>query len=282
MNDTGPDAVPPPASNSLDDRIGDRLVPVPEPNLNSMPSVRASVRIESIVSWTELMKQAEHCGCTLEAAVEPDRAVERRLLVHEDVFQIVAERLKVFVGREVLVRARPPGDRVHDAANQLLDAALALGRANLPAEILRDDDVGGLLGPGLGNLDVALLEDDFAALVADHRRAKLPLDLVERIDAGLGEEARKRQPGRRGGAFGFGARGWSTPRPDRHVRAASAFHGLLSGACSLVGGASFIGVGSVLTPGASAESLEIGASRPEAGSAGHFVGDRFGQAVLSL
>src|SRR5919112_3092958 len=62
MNDTGPDAVPPPASNSFDDRIGDRLVPVPDPNLNSIPSVRASVRIESIVSETELMKQAEHCG----------------------------------------------------------------------------------------------------------------------------------------------------------------------------------------------------------------------------
>src|SRR6267143_3971869 len=62
MNDTGPDAVPPPASSSLDDRIGDRFVPVPDPNLNSIPSVRASVRIESIVSCTELMKQAEHCG----------------------------------------------------------------------------------------------------------------------------------------------------------------------------------------------------------------------------
>src|ERR1700731_4039522 len=62
MKDTGPVAVPPPASNSLDDRIGERLVPVPEPNLNSIPSVRASVRIESIVSCTELMKQAEHCG----------------------------------------------------------------------------------------------------------------------------------------------------------------------------------------------------------------------------
>src|ERR671923_225898 len=62
MKLTGPDAVPPPASSSLDDRIGDRFVPVPDPNLNSMPSVRASVRIESIVSCTELMKQAEHCG----------------------------------------------------------------------------------------------------------------------------------------------------------------------------------------------------------------------------
>src|SRR5229473_7192696 len=62
MKDTGPEAVPPPASSSFDERIGDRLVPVPDPNLKSMPSVRASVRIESIVSSTELMKQAEHCG----------------------------------------------------------------------------------------------------------------------------------------------------------------------------------------------------------------------------
>src|SRR6185436_989223 len=62
MNDTGPDAVPPPASSSRDERIGERFVPVPEPNLNSIPSVLASVRIESIVSLTELMKQAEHCG----------------------------------------------------------------------------------------------------------------------------------------------------------------------------------------------------------------------------
>src|SRR5256714_9508728 len=62
MNDTGPDAVPPPASSSREERIGERLVPVPDPNLKSMPSVRASVRMESIVSCTELMKQAEHCG----------------------------------------------------------------------------------------------------------------------------------------------------------------------------------------------------------------------------
>src|SRR5438034_6414450 len=62
MNDTGPDAVPPPASSSFDDRIGERFVPVPEPNLKSMPSVRASDRMESMVSSTELMKHAEHCG----------------------------------------------------------------------------------------------------------------------------------------------------------------------------------------------------------------------------
>ena len=62
MNETGPDAVPPPANASLDDRIGDRFVPVPEPNLNSIPSVLASLKIDSIVSSTELMKHAEHWG----------------------------------------------------------------------------------------------------------------------------------------------------------------------------------------------------------------------------
>src|SRR5215831_12352481 len=62
MKLTGPDAVPPPLSSSRELRIGDRLVPVPEPYLNSMPSVLASPRIDSMVSCTLLMKQAEHWG----------------------------------------------------------------------------------------------------------------------------------------------------------------------------------------------------------------------------
>src|ERR1700736_4895432 len=61
MKETGPDAVPPPESCSLEDRSTDRLVPVPLPNLKSMPSVLARSRIDSIESWTELMKQAEPC-----------------------------------------------------------------------------------------------------------------------------------------------------------------------------------------------------------------------------
>src|ERR671920_2418427 len=37
MNDTGPEAVPPPASSSRDDRMFDRFEPVPDPYLKSMP-----------------------------------------------------------------------------------------------------------------------------------------------------------------------------------------------------------------------------------------------------
>src|SRR6185503_1498496 len=63
MNETGPLAVPPPASGSFEERMLERLLPVPEPNLNSIPSVLARPRIESIVSFTELMKHADACGC---------------------------------------------------------------------------------------------------------------------------------------------------------------------------------------------------------------------------
>ena len=59
MKDTGPLAVPPPARDSVAERMVDRFVPVPLPYLKSMPSVLASVRIDSIVSSTLLMKHAE-------------------------------------------------------------------------------------------------------------------------------------------------------------------------------------------------------------------------------
>src|SRR5215470_19892547 len=62
MNDTGPEAVPPPPNRSFDERSRDRFTPEPEPPLKMTPSLRYQSRIESIVSWTERMKQAEHCG----------------------------------------------------------------------------------------------------------------------------------------------------------------------------------------------------------------------------
>src|ERR1700730_236779 len=58
MKETGPDAVPPPASSSREERRGERLVPVPEPYLKSIPSVVARVRIDSIRSSSLLITQA--------------------------------------------------------------------------------------------------------------------------------------------------------------------------------------------------------------------------------
>src|SRR3990172_1349368 len=62
MNDTGPLAMPPLESRSLELRMLERLEPVPDPHLKSIPSVFARLRMDSMVSSTELMKQAEHCG----------------------------------------------------------------------------------------------------------------------------------------------------------------------------------------------------------------------------
>src|SRR5438045_9672423 len=64
MNETGPLAVPPLDSGSIDPRIFDRLMPDPEPPRKILPSLVFQARIESISSSTERMKQAEHCGCS--------------------------------------------------------------------------------------------------------------------------------------------------------------------------------------------------------------------------
>src|ERR1700710_3110492 len=61
MKLTGPLAVPPEESSSFDDRIRDRLSPAPEPPLKISPSSRYQLRIESMVSSTARMKQAETC-----------------------------------------------------------------------------------------------------------------------------------------------------------------------------------------------------------------------------
>src|SRR6516164_5279291 len=62
MNDTGPEAVPPPPSRSFDERSRERFTPDPEPPLKMTPSLRYQSRIESMVSSTERIKQAEHWG----------------------------------------------------------------------------------------------------------------------------------------------------------------------------------------------------------------------------
>src|SRR3954467_1992441 len=61
MKLTGPEAVPPDFSSSLEERMRERLRPAPEPPLKIRPSSRYQLRIESIVSSTARMKQAETC-----------------------------------------------------------------------------------------------------------------------------------------------------------------------------------------------------------------------------
>src|SRR5437899_10909806 len=62
MKETGPDAIPPPESCSLEERMGERLLPVTEHHLKSIPSLLASSTIELNVSSTVLMNQADNFG----------------------------------------------------------------------------------------------------------------------------------------------------------------------------------------------------------------------------
>src|SRR5690606_30178794 len=61
MNDTGPAAVPPEDNSSRDERMRDRFRPAPEPPLKIRPSSLYQLRIDSMVSSTDRMKQALTC-----------------------------------------------------------------------------------------------------------------------------------------------------------------------------------------------------------------------------
>src|SRR5215203_6032537 len=61
MKETGPLAVPPEDSSSLEERMRERLRPAPEPPLKIRPSSRYQLRVESISSSTARMKQALTC-----------------------------------------------------------------------------------------------------------------------------------------------------------------------------------------------------------------------------
>ena len=65
---------------------------------------------------------------------------------------------------------------------KLADGGFAFAGVLLAVKIFGDDDLGGQQRPGLGHLDVLLLEDDLAGVVGDFRRAPFPFDLVEGLD----------------------------------------------------------------------------------------------------
>src|SRR4051794_37193809 len=64
MNDPGPRASPPLRRGPIDPRMFDRLMPEPDPPRKMLPSLVFHARIDSMLSSTERMKQAEHWGCS--------------------------------------------------------------------------------------------------------------------------------------------------------------------------------------------------------------------------
>jgi hypothetical protein len=134
------------------------------------------------LAGTRLLRNA------LDADVEPDRGVEGRLLVDDDVFELVGEGPGLLGVVEVAVLQAPFGDGVDHPVDDLAERGLALVGPRSAPEVLLGQDVGGVQGPGGGDLDGELLEGHGAvSVVGDARVAPLPDDLVVGMDPIGGE-----------------------------------------------------------------------------------------------
>ena len=196
MNDSGPEGLPPPESFSRCDRSVDRSVPVPEPNLKSMASLRASSMMSSMLSLHALDEagralrilvrvlrlldvvglrvpvpvalRALDAVLVVQADVEPDGRIERPVLVQAEPGQVAIEPLAVLGRGEVAVFACPSrrscGRRDGSTAAR---CSRARGVFDFAVEVLADHDVGGQLAPRGGNFAVGLLEQHLAPFALD-------------------------------------------------------------------------------------------------------------------
>src|SRR6202012_1656873 len=89
----------------------------------------------------------------------------------------------------------PVADGLGEAGDERADAGLTVWSSHLTVQILARDDVGRGHGPGRGDLDVLLLEDDLALEVLNDGVAELPGELVEGRDARPGEVALESEAG---------------------------------------------------------------------------------------
>ena len=195
MKETGPEALPPEESSSLEERIRERFRPAPEPPLKIMPSSLYQSRIDSMESSTARMKQARDLLRLGRADVEPHRRVEAEDLVQEGVRQLVLEDLGVGGRGEVAVVLAGLAVGLHDPVDELLEAGLALRGADSAAEVLAGDDVDRVHRPEVGELDATLLEVDRAVAPVGHDDVTaLPGHLVVRMHAGGGVDALDTQP----------------------------------------------------------------------------------------
>ena len=157
-------------------------------------------------------RRSLHAVLVIEPDVEPDRRVERTMLVDAEPGKVAVEVLAVLLGLEIAVGGAPVGDRAGDAMHELLDGVLPLGSVDLAVEVLANDHVGGQLAPGGGNLAGRLLEEHLAVLPLDRGRPQLPLRRVkrtlrlDRAEGGMDVERRPSGASRSGGRGGGGGR----------------------------------------------------------------------------
>src|SRR5262249_5187452 len=124
----------------------------------------------------------------VDADVEEDRRVERRLLREEEVRELVLEGARV-ARRGPAPLPHPPAYRADHPPTGLAHARLPPLRAERAGEVARRDEVGGELAPCRGHLDARLLEHDGSVRVLDPCRPALPRERVEGVVALAGVAA---------------------------------------------------------------------------------------------
>ncbi len=185
--------------------------------------------MSSIVSSTDWIKQALPCGYSycvaralrffrravvviiararilpdtvlmVEADVEPNRAVERSVLIEAEPGQFVVENLGGFCVGEIAVGQAAIGDRAGDAMDQLPDGSLApavmrIGSVrDVAVKVFRDRDLGRERAPAFRHLDILLFENHLAAVVGDLRRPAFPLHFIEGRNRRVAEDTLKTQ-----------------------------------------------------------------------------------------
>ena len=113
--------------------------------------------------------------------VEPDRGIERAVLIDAQGCQLVVEPICILGGGEIAVVPAPVGDRPGHAVDELANRVLALAfrgtavaAGHVAVKVLADHHVGGKLAPVARNLAIDLLEDHPPPLVLDLRGSEDP------------------------------------------------------------------------------------------------------------
>ena len=116
-----------------------------------------------------------------QADIEPDRRIERGVLMNAEPRQVAVEILGVGGRGEIAVLQAPIGDGAADAVDKLPHAPLPLRRAVFAVKIFIDYDVRCQLAPKYRNLAVFLFEKNLAAFALDGGRPRFPLNRIKRL-----------------------------------------------------------------------------------------------------
>jgi hypothetical protein len=164
------------------------------------------------------MKQAEHCRPVLalsqrpnrvqlaiineaiaarlrNAHVEPNRRIERRLLMQQQMCEFQPEIGGRFGSIEIAVLLSPLGNRIHDTRDELAHRAFPFRRSQPAMKILAGHDIGRGLPPGRGHQHILLFKNHAAVRIGNACGTQFPSQLVFCITGLARQMAGKPDPG---------------------------------------------------------------------------------------